>query len=237
MKRFTLSAVALLATASPALAQEYDVLIRGGTVYDGSGAPGRRADVAIRDDRIVAVGTIPATATAKTMVDARGRIVAPGFIDPHSHAAPNIQTPELAAALPMLHQGITTLFLTPYLVALAPRVAAGIMRRLRAMKLIAPISVREAADAPPLKGHLIIIGFGPAGQAVGQTLEGVADRVAVIDLNPGLIRKAKELGFAGHIGDSTHADVLEHIDLASAAAAVVTVPDPTAARGIVELIR
>lgn len=89
------------------------MLIRGGTVYDGSGAPGRRADVAIRDDRIVAVGTIPATATAKTMVDARGRIVAPGFIDPHSHAAPNIQTPELAAALPMLHQGITTLFLNP----------------------------------------------------------------------------------------------------------------------------
>lgn len=113
MKRFALPAVALLATASPALAQDYDVLIRGGTVYDGSGAPGRSADVAIQGDRIVAVGTIPAAATAKTLVDARGKIVAPGFIDPHSHAAPNIQTPELAPALPMLYQGITTLFMNP----------------------------------------------------------------------------------------------------------------------------
>jgi N-acyl-D-amino-acid deacylase len=113
MKILTLSAVALLATASPAFARSYDVLIRGGTVYDGTGAPGRHADVAIRGDRIVAVGTIPASATASTMVDARGKIVAPGFIDPHSHAAPNIQTPELSAALPMLHQGITTLFVNP----------------------------------------------------------------------------------------------------------------------------
>ncbi|WP_216073631.1 hypothetical protein, partial [Acinetobacter baumannii] len=69
MKALTLSAVALLATVSPALAQDYDVLIRGGTVYDGSGAPGRSADVAIMGDRIVAVGTIPARATAKTVVD------------------------------------------------------------------------------------------------------------------------------------------------------------------------
>lgn len=113
MKTLALSLVALLASASPALAQSYDVLIRGGTVYDGSGAPGRDADVAIQGDRIVAVGTIPATATAPMVVDARGKIVAPGFIDPHSHAAPNIQTPELAPALPMLYQGITTLFVNP----------------------------------------------------------------------------------------------------------------------------
>lgn len=106
-------AAVLAATAAPASAQRYDVLIRGGTVYDGSGAPGRTADVAIAGDRIVAVGTIPAGAQAAMVVDARGKIVAPGFIDPHSHAAPNIQTPALAAALPMLHQGITTVFLNP----------------------------------------------------------------------------------------------------------------------------
>lgn len=113
MKILALPVVALLATTSPALAQSYDVLIRGGTVYDGSGTPGRTADVAIRADRIVAVGTIPAGAKAKTVVDAKGRIVAPGFIDPHSHAAPNIETPKLAAALPMLYQGITTLMINP----------------------------------------------------------------------------------------------------------------------------
>ena len=113
MKRLTLAIGALLATTAPALAQHYDVLIRGGTLYDGSGGPARTADVAITGDRIAAVGSIPDSATATTLIDAAGRIVAPGFIDPHSHAAPNIQTKELAAALPMLHQGITTLAINP----------------------------------------------------------------------------------------------------------------------------
>jgi len=113
MKRLTFSLAALLATTAPALAQHYDVLIRGGTLYDGTGGPARTADVAITGDRIAAVGPIPESATATTLIDATGRIVAPGFIDPHSHAAPNIQTKELAAALPMLHQGITTLAINP----------------------------------------------------------------------------------------------------------------------------
>ena len=52
MKRVLLSLAALLATTAPAWAQHYDVLIRGGTVYDGSDAPGRPADVAITGDRV-----------------------------------------------------------------------------------------------------------------------------------------------------------------------------------------
>ncbi len=113
MKAFVLPVAALLATVTPAFAQDYDVVIRGGTVYDGSDTPGRVADVAIKGDRIALVGTVPAGVTARTTIDAKGRIVAPGFIDPHSHAAPNIQTAKLAAALPMLHQGITTLLINP----------------------------------------------------------------------------------------------------------------------------
>src|SRR3546814_15817786 len=105
MKRLALSLTALLTAGSPALAQHYDVLIRGGTVYDGSDTPGRTADVAIASDRIAAVGTIPAAATATTLIDASGKIVAPGFIDPHSHAAPTIQKAQPAAALPTLHPG------------------------------------------------------------------------------------------------------------------------------------
>ncbi len=65
----------------PAFAAEpVDVLIRGGTVYDGSGRPGRRADVALRGDRIVAVGDL-AGSEAKVVVDAQGLAVAPGFIN------------------------------------------------------------------------------------------------------------------------------------------------------------
>src|SRR5262245_51420893 len=59
--------------------KEHDVLIRGGTVYDGSGQPSRRADVAIKGNQIVAVGNL-AGATAKTVMDARGLAIAPCFI-------------------------------------------------------------------------------------------------------------------------------------------------------------
>lgn len=104
---------AALAATGAAVAQDYDVLIRGGRVLDGSGVPWRYADVAISDDRIVAVGHVPEDATAELVVDATGRYVTPGFIDPHSHAAPAIETAELAHATPVLLQGITTVLLNP----------------------------------------------------------------------------------------------------------------------------
>src|SRR5581483_10170363 len=60
-----------------------DVLVKGGTVVDGSGAPGVRADIGVRDGRIVEVGAVDDNAA--TTIDADGLIIAPGFIDPHTH--------------------------------------------------------------------------------------------------------------------------------------------------------
>ncbi|HET7288613.1 MAG TPA: D-aminoacylase [Pyrinomonadaceae bacterium] len=59
---------------------QYDLLIRGGRVVDGSGRPAYTADVAIKDDRIVKIGNL-SQATAARVIDARGLVVAPGFID------------------------------------------------------------------------------------------------------------------------------------------------------------
>jgi len=60
-----------------------DYLIKGGTVVDGTGAPSRQADVGIRGERIVAVGKVDES--ARQTLDAAGLIVAPGFVDPHTH--------------------------------------------------------------------------------------------------------------------------------------------------------
>jgi N-acyl-D-aspartate/D-glutamate deacylase len=81
----TLFASMLMATAVPLTAQAqatqaYDVILRGGTMYDGTGAPGRIADVGIRGDRIAAIGDLR-NAPGKTVLEAKGLAVAPGFIN------------------------------------------------------------------------------------------------------------------------------------------------------------
>ncbi len=90
---------------------EYDILIRGGQVLDGTGSAARAADVAVRDGRIVAVGSL-AQARARTIVDATGKYVTPGFIDVHSHAGEGLAE-DLNHGRPVLAQGITTVVVNP----------------------------------------------------------------------------------------------------------------------------
>ena len=92
--------------------ERFDVLIRGGRVMDGSGNPWMRADVGIRGDRIVAVGTLRG-ATAATVLQAEGLYVAPGFVDTHSHAGDALATSQLSSAKALVAQGITTVFVNP----------------------------------------------------------------------------------------------------------------------------
>src|SRR5262245_56310861 len=81
-----------------------DLVIRGGTVYDGTGTPGIRADVAVRGDRIVGVGTV--TARGGVEIEATGLAVSPGFIDVHSHDDFAVVTdPQMAFKV---MQGVTT---------------------------------------------------------------------------------------------------------------------------------
>jgi dihydroorotase/N-acyl-D-amino-acid deacylase len=84
---------------------DLDLLIRGGSLVDGSGAPARRADVGIRGDTIVALGSLDA-AQAKRTLDAAGLVVAPGFIDMHSHSDFALLVD--GRALSKVTQGVTT---------------------------------------------------------------------------------------------------------------------------------
>jgi len=64
--------------------QNFDLIIRGGTVYDGSGSDGARVDIGVKGDRIALVGDASG-AEAGITIDARNHAVAPGFIDVHAH--------------------------------------------------------------------------------------------------------------------------------------------------------
>jgi N-acyl-D-amino-acid deacylase len=88
---------------------EFDIIIRNGTVYDGGGAPGRKTDIGITDDRITALGDL-AGASAAREINAAGLAVAPGFIDIHSHFDWPIIDPDHSDLLsPLLKQGVTTM--------------------------------------------------------------------------------------------------------------------------------
>lgn len=104
--------VMLLLAVAPA--DTVDVLIAGGMVYDGTGAPGRIADVGVRGDRVVFIGdAVAADVVGRRRLDARGLIVTPGFIDPHTHSfegLPNLSD-DRRRNTGALMQGVTTVVL------------------------------------------------------------------------------------------------------------------------------
>ncbi len=100
------AAVIALAVAQATASQQFDILIAGGRIVDGTGNPSRRADMGIRRDLIVSIGDLH-DATARVRIDARRFVVAPGFIDIHSHARWGIFASPSAENY--LRQGVTTL--------------------------------------------------------------------------------------------------------------------------------
>lgn len=99
------------------MAERYDLLIKGGTVVDGTGSPGVQADVGIRGDRIAKIGAL-SDASADHVIDASGLTVAPGFIDVHSHDDCACLTTPLDFKL---MQGVTTDVLGNCGAGVAPR--------------------------------------------------------------------------------------------------------------------
>src|SRR3954470_23047853 len=109
---FVLAAASLaLVIATPrAQAPAFDLVIRNGRIVDGTGSPRYLADVAVRNDTIVRIAP-RIDAPAGRVIDAAGKIVAPGFIDIHTHARRGIL--EVPTAANYVRQGVTTLMEGP----------------------------------------------------------------------------------------------------------------------------
>jgi N-acyl-D-amino-acid deacylase len=201
--RALLGAVCLL-PAQPLLA-EYDLIIRGGRLLDGSGNPWIYADVAIKGDRIVAVGSL-GSERALRVVEADGLYVAPGFIDTHSHAAGGLVDPIRSAAQPLLAQGITTVVVNPD--------GSG--------------AVNLKDQATKLEEHGLGVNVGqmvPHGSVRGQVI-GSVDRHATpeeMEKMRGLVRRGMEAGAFGlstgpFYAPGSFAPTSELIELAKVAA-------------------
>jgi CPA2 family monovalent cation:H+ antiporter-2 len=136
----------------------------------------------------------------------------------------------------IVSSAIVSLLLTPYLVGLAPPMALA-MERLRQRLGRPPTLQSQEPDDHGIRPDVIIVGFGPAGQAVGHALVKSPWSVLVLDLNPTAEKAAEAIGLNGHIGDATQIEVLEHVGARFAKLVVITLPARLGALTILEHVR
>jgi len=134
---------------------------------------------------------------------------------------------------------IATLFLTPYMVAVAPHLAVFIGKLLaRGPRELFSLNEKSIEPGKKISGHIVIVGFGPAGQRVAEALmKRHQSLMVVVELNPRSAAVAQSYGLKTYIGDATHAEVLEHLHIGVSRIVAVTVPDPATARQIIEQVR
>ncbi len=99
--------VFLAAACSKSSSVNFDILIRGGQIVDGTGNPGTQGDIGVIGDRIVEIGDLTGKTASRT-IDATGMVVSPGFIDMHTHCDEGLADPAAKANLNYLSQGVTT---------------------------------------------------------------------------------------------------------------------------------
>lgn len=173
----------------------FDLIVKNGLVVDGTGAPAFHGDVAVKDGRIAAVGAVEGE--ARRVVDAAGKAVAPGFIDPHTHF--DVQLLWDGAARPALEHGVTCIVPGNCSLSLAPLKAAdrpSVIGMFQQIEEMPPAAFTEAFDwtwedfagyraaiekglsinVAPLVGHSVIRLWvmGPASQERAATPDEIA---------------------------------------------------------------
>jgi dihydroorotase/N-acyl-D-amino-acid deacylase len=174
---WSFSFLAAARVAPPAEGEKHDLVIRGGRVVDGTGAPWVRADVAVRGDTIVAVRP-RIEEPARRTVEVGGRVVAPGFIDIHTHAGRGIF--EVPSAENYVRQGVTTV--------------------VEGQDGSSPVPLREhlakVAALPPAVNYATLVGHG----TIRETVLGQADRApsaAELGRMQDLVREGMRAGAFG----------------------------------------
>lgn len=130
---------------------------------------------------------------------------------------------------------IVLMFATPYLIAAAVPMAERLAGRVR--RPPDDEGRNRNADAADPANRVLVVGAGPAGREVVETLRTRSLTPVVIDVNPNSREYGKRLGIEVHLGDAGHDAILSHAGLDRACLAVVTVPDPETCRQVVAMIR
>jgi CPA2 family monovalent cation:H+ antiporter-2 len=142
------------------------------------------------------------------------------------------------AASPLLTAGIASMFLTPLLVRAAPHITAG-------ERLLAPlerlIGVRGIDDADEgtarLSHHVVVVGFGLAGNFTARTLRDSSTPFVVLELNADNVRKGKALGLPVYYGDATSEEALRHAHVTEARLVILLMNDAQAAERVVDTVK
>jgi CPA2 family monovalent cation:H+ antiporter-2 len=140
---------------------------------------------------------------------------------------------------PVLAAGIISMFLTPVMIRLAPHFTAGerMLAPLERLIGVRSLSADEATSIESLKGHVVLIGFGVAGQLTARALAASNIPYMILDLNADNVRKARAQGEPIFYGDATSAETLGHAHLDTAAALVVLINDPSAVQRVLDTAR
>jgi CPA2 family monovalent cation:H+ antiporter-2 len=151
----------------------------------------------------------------------------------------------------MVSATIVSLLITPYFVAVAPRVGASVEMGMATLRRALPWCGRGSGrDGKGLNGagsgaersaendSVFVIGFGSVGHHVAGKLRGsMRERLVAIDLNPDNVNAAIRRGLKGQLGDATQRDILDHVGIARARAVVVTLRDHVTTGHLIYLVR